>query len=105
VAKQPETRFKERVWRDLKALKSKGLPIHFRKIQQVCINGTPDILLCVNGRAVDLELKAGPRSRVSRLQRWEMKQTEKAGGLAFLAWPEIWPDVLRKLVDLCIKEP
>lgn len=47
--------------------------------------GTPDILACVNGKFVGIEVKA-PGGRVSALQIANIKLINNAGGVAFVAY-------------------
>lgn len=47
--------------------------------------GTPDILACVNGRFVAIEVKQ-PGARVSPLQMAHIKLINQAGGVAFVAY-------------------
>lgn len=47
--------------------------------------GTPDVLACVNGRFVAIEVKQ-PGGRVSPLQKAHLKLIRQAGGVAFVAY-------------------
>lgn len=47
--------------------------------------GTPDVLACVNGRFVAIEVKQ-PGGRVSPLQMAHIKLINQAGGVAFVAY-------------------
>lgn len=47
--------------------------------------GTPDVLACVNGRFVAIEVKQ-PGGRVSPLQIAHIKLIRQAGGVAFVAY-------------------
>ena len=47
--------------------------------------GTPDILACVNGRFVAIEVKR-PGGVVSELQKANIELIKKAGGVAFIAY-------------------
>ena len=49
--------------------------------------GTPDILACVNGYFVAVEVKA-ENGKPSELQLYHLEQIENAGGLAFLLYPK-----------------
>ena len=49
--------------------------------------GTPDILACVNGHFVAVEVKA-ENGKPSELQLYHLEQIENAGGLAFLLYPK-----------------
>ena len=47
-------------------------------------NGTPDILTCVNGRFVGIEVKT-PTGKTSKLQDYQINAIIEAGGHAFVA--------------------
>lgn len=47
--------------------------------------GTPDILACVGGRFVGIEVKKQTGGIVSKLQEFKIKQIHEAGGVAFVA--------------------
>lgn len=46
-------------------------------------NGTPDILVCLNGRFIGIEAKAGG-NKPTELQLHNLKRIEEAGGLALV---------------------
>lgn len=60
-------------------------------------SGIPDILACVNGKFVAIEVKA-PNGKPSELQLYNLREIEKAGGLAFLLYPKQWDD-FKKFMD------
>lgn len=88
MAKKPETRFKEKVLKDLRALPK----CWAEKIQQVGKRGTPDILVCLNGSFIALELKKDAKECADSLQRHKLKAIELAGGTSVVACPETWRD-------------
>ncbi len=91
---QAETRFKKKVQSDLKKLKNRW----FYKSQEVCIKGIPDIILCLNGFFIALELKASNKSRIDGLQEYNAEQIIcKGRGLALIVWPDIWGEVYETL--------
>ncbi|QKH47890.1 VRR-NUC domain-containing protein [Abiotrophia defectiva] len=47
--------------------------------------GTPDILACVKGVFVGIEVKKPKGGRVSDLQKLKIKQIEQAGGIGIVA--------------------
>lgn len=47
--------------------------------------GTPDILACVNGRFVGIEVKRPKGGRVTELQKHHLRRIQNANGLAFVA--------------------
>lgn len=62
-------------------LKTRGWPV---KIISCNRNGTPDILACVSGRFVAIEVKS-ERGRVSPLQAAQIRAIREAGGIAGVA--------------------
>lgn len=83
---QKETVFKKKVMSFLKTL-----PLTwFVKIQQVALRGTPDILACINGVFIALELKASNESPISLLQEFNLASIKKAGGVGLVVTPETW---------------
>ena len=46
-------------------------------------NGTPDILACLNGRFIGIEVKAG-KNKPTDLQTLNLKRIDEAGGLALV---------------------
>jgi hypothetical protein len=96
MTQKPETVFKEHVRRDLAKLPH----CWFEKIQQVCIRGTPDLLVCIAGFFVAIELKKDEKAKVDALQTHKLLQIEKAGGLAFIAYPSNWGEIYNRLTEL-----
>lgn len=57
------------------------LKIHGNRYMQ---NGVPDLLCCVAGRFVGLEVKVpGKEDTVTKLQKQTIKEIRQAGGIAF----------------------
>ena len=52
-------------------------------------NGTPDILACVNGYFLAIEVKA-PEGKASELQLTKIADIRKAGGFAYVVYPSGW---------------
>lgn len=48
-------------------------------------SGVPDILACINGRFVGIEVKR-PGGIVAPLQDWVMSEIRESGGVAFVAY-------------------
>ena len=61
--------------------------------------GTPDILACVNGRFVAVEVKA-ENGKPSELQLYHIKQIKKAGGLACVLYPKDFEKFKTKMEEL-----
>jgi Holliday junction resolvase len=60
-------------------------------------SGTPDILACVKGYFLAIEVKA-QNGNPSALQIEHIKQIRKAGGIAYIAYPSGW-DKMRDIID------
>ena len=80
-----ETAFKARVMRDLRTLH----PIYLLKTQEVSHRGVPDILACVRGMFLALELKRDGEQPDS-LQHKTLEDIGHAGGLAMWTAPHRW---------------
>jgi hypothetical protein len=78
MPKNPETFLKERFLRDVRDFPN----LWVEKIQQMTIRGTPDILGCVNGRFIAVELKAG--SKVHPLQQHKLDKIHEAKGISLV---------------------
>lgn len=83
MAKQGETKFKEKVVRKLKTVGGLWLV----KVQQVAVRGTPDILFCYRGLFFAWELKVGDNT-ASGLQQYNLDRIAYAGGCARVVSPE-----------------
>ena len=84
MSKKEETKFKEKVQKDLNSL----VKCWHEKIQQKSIRGTPDILACINGVFVAIELKVD--SKLSNLQEYKLKKIRASNGIAIEVTPENW---------------
>lgn len=49
--------------------------------------GVPDLLACVNGCFLAIEVKA-PNGKPSELQLWNIAKIRKAGGIAIVLYPD-----------------
>lgn len=63
-------------------------------------SGIPDILACVNGCFVGVEVKA-PNGKASELQLYNLRKIHEAGGYAFLLYPKQWDDFKTFIDKLC----
>lgn len=93
---QPEARFKKRVLDRLRSLPCSW----WEKIQQRGKRGTPDILGCVAGRFVALELKRSEAARIDPLQEYKLGQIGSVGGFAKVVFPGNWDQVWSELCKL-----
>lgn len=96
MAKKPETVFKEKVQKDLKKLPNTW----FEKIQQVCIRGTPDLLCCISGKFVAIELKASSSEFPDALQDHKLQSIANADGMALVVNPDNWVETYMVLETL-----
>ena len=94
MAKKQETKFKEKVIELLKRMHTTWIV----KIQQKAKRGTPDILLCVNGFTIALELKDG--GELDKLQKYNIVRIKEANGYAFECDPSNFPEIYQFLKDL-----
>lgn len=62
--------------------------------------GVPDLLVCCNGRFVAVEVKA-ENGRVSELQKHNIQEIKKAGGIALSVKPSEFDDLKKLILDLC----
>lgn len=60
-------------------------------------SGVPDILTCVNGYFVGIEVKA-QNGKPSELQLYNIQQIRKAGGFAYVVYPSGW-EKLKDVLD------
>lgn len=77
-----EKKVENKIKRYLDSLGSYYLKVHGSAYQPA---GTPDILACVGGRFIGIEVKKPVGGRVSDLQKLKLKQIENAGGVGIIA--------------------
>lgn len=65
-------------------------------------SGVPDILACVNGYFVGIEVKA-QNGKPSELQLYNIQQIRKAGGFAYVVYPSGW-ERLKDILDSLLIE-
>ena len=92
---KPETKFRQRVQRDLDTLPNTWA----ESIQQKSIRGSPDIISCINGLFVALELKIKGNG-LTPLQKYKGELIKKAGGVFLGVWPEDWDETFIHLKSL-----
>lgn len=61
--------------------------------------GVPDILACINGHFVGIEVKA-QNGKPSELQLYNVKKIRESGGLAFVVYPSGWDELKEILTGL-----
>lgn len=82
-----------------KFLKSEGAWFVKFFANRMTKEGIPDILACVNGYFVGIEVKA-QNGRPSPLQMYHCEQIRKAGGFAFVVYPTGWEQLKKFISDL-----
>jgi len=91
-----ETQFKQKVQ---KFLDSQGV-YHVKQLGCAYTkSGIPDLLACVNGYFLGIELKVKP-NKPSELQLYNVDQIRKAGGVAFILYPEDFEDFKKIVKEL-----
>lgn len=93
MASKPETVFKNRIRPHLDALPNSW----WFKTQQVSLRGIPDMIGCLNGRMVALELKKDVKAPIGKLQIHILQLIAKAGGIAMVVYPDNWESTLEDL--------
>ena len=63
--------------------------------------GIPDIIACVNGRFVGIELKS-EKGTTSPLQDYNLKQIEKSGGISMILRPSGFEN-FKKIIEELLK--
>ena len=100
MSKQPETRFKERVQKRLREIPNSW----FIKMEAGAVRGIPDIMGCVNGFFVAIELKRSSRAKVDALQTYNLDVIRKVGkGYSYLMYPGNMEVTLAKIMILAKK--
>lgn len=93
---KPETRFQTRVIKKLKLLPN----TFWFKHMAVSIRGLPDIMGCVNGTFVAIELKSSAKLKASPLQQYTLANIQGAQGLSFVVHPDNFDEVFEQLKKL-----
>ena len=76
--------FENKIKSYLKSIGAYFIKTHGDRFSKV---GTPDILACVNGKFVAVEVKA-ENGKPSELQLYHIEQIQKAGGYAIILYPK-----------------
>ena len=63
-------------------------------------SGIPDLLVCVNGYFVAIEVKA-PKGKPSDLQLWNIEQINQSGGIGIILYPDQF-DQFKEMVDFLL---
>ena len=92
MSKKPETVFKERALKDLATIPGAW----FFKTQEVARRGIPDIILCLDGLFIGIELKIDGE-KLEPLQEYNLMRIEECGGKSFTAYPNNWKQIFGRL--------
>lgn len=63
-------------------------------------SGIPDILSCLNGHFLGIEVKGGSSYGLTELQKHNLKQIRSAGGIGICVYPSGWEQFLQLLDDI-----
>ena len=63
--------------------------------------GVPDLVTCVNGLFVAVELKA-PKGKPSKLQLWNIEKIRAAGGIGIVLYPSMY-DQFKRMIELLLE--
>lgn len=95
----PEKKFEEKIKKFLDSLGAWHLKTYSDGVQR---SGIPDLLCCVNGRFVAVEVKS-ETGRPTALQVWNIERIREAGGIAMVLYPKDFDDFKRLMLEL-VKE-
>ena len=91
-----EKNFENKIKAYLKSIGAYFIKTHGDRFSKV---GTPDIIACVNGQFVAVEVKA-ENGKPSELQLYHLDEIRTAGGLAFLLYPKDFEQFKQKIQNL-----
>lgn len=104
MPKQPETTFKEKVLKDLKALRNEGGAIWFFKSQEIAVRGILDVIVCLNGAFWSLELKKDEHEKPDALQAHNIDLiSNNANGVALVVHPKNWEKIFKTMRRLALQ--
>lgn len=92
---KPETKFRAKVRPKLESIPGS----FWESIQQKAIKGTPDIIGCINGTFVAIELKTN-EGVVSKIQDHKLSKIREAHGIAIVLYPRNFDEVFEELLKL-----
>lgn len=79
-----EKNFENKIKTYLKSIGAYFIKTHGDRFSRI---GTPDILACINGKFVAVEVK-GEKGKPSDLQLYHIEQIQKAGGYGIILYPK-----------------
>ena len=95
MAATPEKKVKDKI---VRILKEEGVYYFFPATHGYGRSGVPDIICCVNGHFLAIEVKAG-KNKPTALQVMEIEAIRRNNGTAVVANEENW-DMVRALVRM-----
>lgn len=92
-----EKAFENKIKAYLKSIGAYFIKTHGDRFSRI---GTPDILACVNGQFVAVEVKA-ENGRPSELQLHHIEEIKRAGGYATILYPKDFEKFKKEMVEIC----
>lgn len=92
----PEKKYEMKIRKFLDGLGAWHLKTFSSGVQRA---GIPDLLCCVNGYFVAIEVKA-ENGRPTPLQMWNIDKIREAGGVAMVLYPDGFDDFKRLMIKL-----
>lgn len=93
-----ETKFKTQVMRYLNQIGAYTVKQHGNMFTK---KGVPDLLICLKGRFIALELKA-ENGKPSELQIYQIYQIKQAGGISLVLYPKDF-ELLKQICEEVLK--
>jgi hypothetical protein len=93
MAVKPETKLRKKFVDKLE--KIPGILVF--SIQQVSLRGHPDLIICLKGEFVAIELKSYVTAELVGLQKYFQEEIIKAGGTHYIVHPYNWQNVIEEL--------
>ena len=91
-----EKRFEMKIRKELEKYNAWVLKTWSNGIQRA---GIPDLIICLNGHFVGIEVKA-EKGKPSELQKYNIKKIKEAGGIAMIVYPDDFEDIKKLLEQL-----
>ena len=88
--------FENKIKSYLKSIGAYFIKTHGDRFSKV---GTPDIIACVNGKFVAIEVKA-ENGKPSELQLYHLEQIRNAGGISYLLYPKDFEKFKKDMEEL-----
>lgn len=92
----PEKKFELKIRKFLDGIGAWTLKTYSNGVQRA---GVPDLLCCVNGYFVGIEVKS-EKGKPSALQIWNIEKIREAGGVAIVLYPDGFEDFKSLMVKL-----